>query len=98
MIPFEDVRAYVRSEPDDDGLIRDLIPVAEAYLKNSGVDADTADASLYAQAVKGIVLHLYDNRNATGASDPHDFAIGTRLIVNQLKREAEISQVSRSDT
>lgn len=98
MVPFEEVKAYVKSEPDDDALVRDLIPAAEAYLKNGGVNKEQVDSALYVLAVKGIVLHWYDNRNATGTSDPHDFAIGTRHIINQLKRESEIMQVSNSDT
>lgn len=97
MVPFEDVRAYIRSEPEDDDQVRELISVAKSYLKNSGICEETADGPLYGQALKGIVLHLYDNRNATGSSDPSDFAIGTRLIINQLKREAEIQQVSNLD-
>ena len=86
MVSFEDIVAYVKSEPEDDSLIRDLIPTAEAYLENAGIDKGSANSSLYAQAVKGVVLHLYDNRNSTGPSDPTDFSSGTRLIINQLKQ------------
>lgn len=98
MVPFEDVVAYVKSEPDDDAIIRELIPAAEAYLKNGGVNKEIVDASLYALAVKGIVLHWYENRNATGASDPNDFATGTRHIINQLKQETLVMRVSNMDT
>lgn len=98
MVPFEDVVAYVKSEPEDDALVRDLIVAAEAYLKNGGVIKGAVDASLYILAVKGVVLHWYEIRNATGASDPNDFAIGTRHIINQLKQESLVMQVSNLDT
>lgn len=98
MVPLEDVVAYVKSEPDDDALVRELVHAAEAYLKNGGVNKEVVDAPLYILAVKGVVLHWYENRNSTGASDPNDFAIGTRHIINQLKQETLIQQVSNLDT
>lgn len=98
LVPLEDVKAYVKSEPDDDELVNSLIQAAEAYLKNGGIDENLVNGGLYTLAVKGIVLHWYENRNATGASDPNDFAIGTRHIINQLKQETLIMQVSNLDT
>lgn len=97
-VPFEDVVAYVKSDPEDEAVVRGLISAAEAYLKNGGVCKEVVDESLYILAVEGIVLHWYEHRNATGVSDPNDFAIGTRHIINQLKSETTVMQVSNMDT
>ena len=85
-VPLEDVKSYGRIDGDeDDALLAGLTGAAEEYLSNAGVTPENASASLYQLAVKGIVLHWYENRAAVDGGSPKDFEPGVRMVINQLK-------------
>lgn len=90
-VPLEDVKSYGRIDGDeDDALLVGFTEAAEEYLANAGVTPESASASLYQLAVKGIVLHWYENRTAVDSGSPKDFEPGIRLVINQLKCASEI--------
>ncbi len=79
------VKTYCKIDEEiDDALVSSLIEAAEAYLDHAGVTPETAPTALYALAVKGMVLHWYDHREAGETAAP-DFAPGVRKVINQLK-------------
>lgn len=84
-VPLAPVKAYAKTNDEDDTLVMSLIDAAEQYLCNAGVEPGTVPYSLYELAVKGIVLHWYDNRAAVDAASPLDFEPGIRTVINQLK-------------
>lgn len=95
-VDFDLVKEYVRSNDEDDDLVRGLITTAEEYLLGAGVAPDAAPYALYEFAIKGIVLHWYENRAAVDTSSPRDFEPGIRTVINQLKFTCGI--VSNLDT
>ena len=52
-----------------------------------------APEALYQLAVKGIVLHWYEQRNVTDGAAPTDFAAGVRLTINQLKQTCQLNSL-----
>lgn len=85
-VPLEPVKAYAKAGDDDDAVIQSLIDAAEDYLAGAGVYPGYAPNSTYEMAVKGIVLHWYENRAAVDTSSPPDFEPGIRAVINQLKQ------------
>lgn len=80
------VLAYCRLEDlaDDPGtvdLIDSLVRSAISYL---GLPYDEQD-DLYTLAIKGLVAHWYDNRDAISPSSMTETPLGLRQIINQLK-------------
>ena len=98
-VSLEAAKAYARIDGDeDDALVESLIEAAEEYLAGAGVYPGLAQEALYQLAVKGIVLHWYEQRNATERSAtegraPTDFAAGVRLIINQLKQTCQLNSL-----
>ena len=95
MVTVEDLVLYCRIDLPDAGdparsnvikLLGDLLSAADDYLRNAGCSPFESEA-LYDQAVKGLVLHWYDNRNAI-AYNRTMVPLGLRTIINQLKMEA----------
>lgn len=90
-VSLEAVKAYCKiDEGEEDDLISSLIEAAEAYLHHAGVEPETAPTALYSLAIKGIVLHWYDHREAGETAAP-DFAPGVRAVINQLKHTCGLS-------
>lgn len=89
-VSLDEVKGYIRSEDEDDALVTTLIEAAEEYLSGAGCEPGVAPESLYKLAVKGIVLHWYENRNSTEKESPSDFEGGIRLVINQLKQLCQI--------
>ena len=93
-ISLESVKAYCRIDGDqEDGLLRSLIGAAKDYLANAGVDEPAADSPLYALAVKGLVLHFYDERGLTGQT-ALSLIPGMRNAITQLKLKAEAERIA----
>ena len=95
-VPLAPVKAYAKTNDEDDALVQSLIDVAEQYLYNAGVEPGNVPYSLYEFAVKGMVLHWYENRAAVDTSSPPDFEPGIRTVINQLKLTGGL--VSNLDT
>lgn len=64
-IELSDIKAYLRINHDvDDSYIKELIGVAESFIKEqTGVEYSDKD-KVYRQGVLFLVAHLYDNRSA----------------------------------
>lgn len=93
-VSLEAAKAYARIDGDeDDALLESLIEAAEEYLAGSGVYPGLAPEALYQLAVKGIVLHWYEQRNVTDGPAPRDFAAGVRLTINQLKNTCKLNSL-----
>lgn len=93
-VSLEAAKAYARIDGDeDDALLESLIEAAEEYLAGAGVYPGLAPEALYQLAVKGIVLHWYEQRNVTDGPAPTDFAAGVRLIINQLKNTCQLNSL-----
>lgn len=90
-VPLAPVKAYAKSADEDDALVESLIDAAEQYLYTAGVAPGSCPYSLYELAVKGMVLHWYDNRAAVDTSSPPDFEPGIRSVINQLKHTAGLA-------
>lgn len=95
-VPLEPVKAYAKTNDEDDDQVMSLIDAAEQYLHNAGVDPGSVPYALFELAVKGMVLHWYDNRASVDTSSPPDFEPGIRAVINQLKMTGGI--VSNLDT
>lgn len=92
-VSLEAAKAYARIDGDeDDALLESLIEAAEEYLAGAGVYPGLAPEALYQLAVKGIVLHWYEQRNVTDGA-PTDFAAGVRLTINQLKQTCQLNSL-----
>ena len=90
-VSLEAAKAYARIDGDeDDALLESLIEAAEEYLAGAGVYPGLAPEALYQLAVKGIVLHWYEQRNVTDNAAPTDFSAGVRLTINQLKNTCKL--------
>lgn len=85
------VKAYMRIDgSEDDAIIKALYSAAVLYLKNTGIEAMSADPSLYNLAVWRLTLHYYDHRDAVG--NEADFPAGLRPIINQLKLMGDVER------
>lgn len=84
----EDIVEENPTEKDD---IKSLYLAAMIYLSGGGVEKPKENPELYYLAVHGLTLHYYDHRDAIG--DPDAIPKGTRNIINQLKRNGEISEI-----
>lgn len=95
IVSLEAAKAYARIDGDeDDALVESFIEGAEEYLAGAGVYPGLAPEALYQLAVKGIVLHWYEQRNVTDSGTaPTDFAAGVRLIINQLKNTCQLNSL-----
>lgn len=71
-----ELKLYLRVENDEDDLfIQALQQAAIEYLKNAGVDQ--SDSALYGLAIKLLVAHWYENRQA--------------VIIGQVSKQLEYS-------
>lgn len=62
---LEEIKLYMRIDSsEDDILIADMQLAAEEYLANAGITKDYLK-NLYKLAVKLLIKHWYDNRDAT---------------------------------
>lgn len=89
MVDLAALLAYMRLDDDlpeeDERLIEDTLwPAAEEYLDGAGVPAPTYDSPLYDLAVKGLVCHWYEHREAM-AYYRSEIPLGVRAIINQMK-------------
>ena len=93
-VSLEAAKAYARIDGDeDDALLESLIEGAEEYLAGAGIYPGLASEALYQLAVKGIVLHWYEQRNVTDNAAPTDFSAGVRLTINQLKHTCQLNSL-----
>lgn len=100
MVTVDDLVLYCRIDLPEEGdsaraqveaLLDSLRRAAVTYLDNAGCSGTVSaqDTALYDQAVKALVLHWYDNRNAI-AYNRSMVPLGLREIINQLKMEAMV--------
>lgn len=82
---IEETKEFLRIDGnDEDLLIQSLLTAAESYLTNAGVTVTTG--ALYDLAVKLLVSHWYENREAVligNISKTIEFSLST--ILTQLK-------------
>ena len=83
MALLDETKEYLRIDGTDNDLqITAFISAAESYLTNAGVVKDETNL-LYCLAVKMLVSHWYDNREAVGSAAK--LAYGLASIIEQLK-------------
>ncbi len=86
----EEIKNYLRVDEDyDDILIQTLIKSAESYISNAGVCV-SYEVELYSLAIKMLVLHWYENREVSGASEQIPFGLDNIIIQLKYCYEAQI--------
>lgn len=88
-VDLKSLLAYCRLDDDlpeeDKRLIEETLwPAAEEYLAGAGVSEPAYESALYDLAVKGLVCHWYEHREAM-AYYRSEIPLGVRTIINQLK-------------
>ncbi len=81
------------ADPEVSATVESLADAAIEYL---GIPY-SADSKLYELALKGLVAHWYDNRDAISPSSMTETPLGLRQIINKLKSRP-ISSVPDSGT
>ena len=87
---LDTIKEYLRVDEDfDDMLIETLIKSAESYISNAGVCV-SYEVELYSLAIKMLVLHWYENREVSGASEQIPFGLDNIIIQLKYCYEAQI--------
>lgn len=80
---LEEIKQFLRIDGDeDDTLIKSLQLAAEEYLSNAGA-IKSYDRELYKLAVKLLISHWYENRDAVlvgSISKPLEFSLNCMII------------------
>lgn len=89
MIDLEEVKGYLRLEPDDDDddywIAKTLIPAVESYLHKAGIKSEEAkEDALYKLAVQMLACHWNENRMIIGnVTQTLEFSLTS--IITQLQ-------------
>ena len=87
IVTVEQMKDYLRIDgEDEEETLKDLISIAETYLLNAGAtikDNEGNYIGLAQLAVKQLVVHWYENREAVGKSERLTFSLDN--ILTQLK-------------
>lgn len=73
-----------QADPEVSSVVQSLAEAAVEYLANAGIRY-SADSALYELALKGLVAHWYDNRDAISPASNAQTPLGLRTIITQLK-------------
>lgn len=85
IVTLDEVKLYLGLEQEDterDSEISAFIYAAEEYLKNAGIELQEGN-ELCKLAVKILVTHWFQNREAIGKADELGYSL--RHIISQLK-------------
>lgn len=79
---------YCRVDDALDATFLDCADAAEAYLVSAGVGDSENASPVWKMAFFALTLHYYDSRHDVSASAALPASL--RLLINQLKREADV--------
>jgi uncharacterized phage protein (predicted DNA packaging) len=81
-----DMKAHLRVSFDsEDTLIQSYIDAAESYVDSIGVTISTPPQNAVLHAVKLLVGHWYNNREAASAQPPQEIAFGVCTLLQPYR-------------